>query len=234
MLAPAPPDPVKMLPAYTLAEAARYVGVSESTMRTWFRGRPARSTKSGGFRRAAVKPVLPTGANPRAPLSFIDLIEAHILFSIRKAYKVPMKKVKAAKEYVATLSGNLILLAHRDFFYDHSNLYIGSDKTLLSLSERGQFADKLILEEGLKQVTYGADGFANQYFPKVGGTDQREFVVNPAINYGRLSIVRLGVGADAVAERFLAGEKVEEIADDYGATTDEVEEAIRWHERLAA
>lgn len=229
------PNEVKILPAYTLAEASRYIGVSESTLRTWFRGKPAISTKKGAFKRKAVKAILPTDAGPREPLSFLDLIIAHVLFSLRNSYKFPMKRVAKAKDYLASLEGNLAFLAHRDFFHDHADLYLGMNERLLTLTEQGQIVDKTILEKGLHQIIYGDDGFADRFFPKLEErTEQQEFAINPSINYGRLCIVRLGVSADTIAARYKAKEQVADIAQDYGATTEEVVEAIRWHDRLAA
>ena len=145
-----------------------------------------------------------------------------------------MRKVKDAMEYLASLDGNLMFLAHKDFFHDHGNIYLGLDKHLLSLTEQGQIADKTILTEGLHQLIYGNDGYADEFFPKFGNVLQRDFVINPAINYGRISMSRLGVGADAVATRYKAGEKMVRIVEDYGVTPEEVIEAIRWHDRLAA
>lgn len=230
----ATPDEIKTLPAYTLAQAARYVGVSEATLRTWFRGRPAYSTKEGAFRHPEVKPLLPTDAGPREPLSFIDLIEAHVLVSLRKAYKFPMRRVKVAMEYLATMDGDLMFLAHKSFFHDHGSLYLGMDERLLSLTEQGQIADKTILASGLKQIEFGTDGFAKEFYPQFSNTPQRQFVVNPSINYGQISVARLRVGAHALAARYEAGEPVAEIAEDYGATPEEIVEAVRWHDRLAA
>lgn len=178
--------------------------------------------------------MLPTEAGPREPLSFIDLIEAHVLVSIRKTYGFPMRKVRSAMEYLSQGGGNLQFLAHKSFYHDHSDLFLGFDETLLSLSEQGQMADKEILKIGLHQIEYGADGFADKFFPKIGTDEQREFVVNPNINYGRISIARLGIGADVLAARWAAKEPLADIVEDYGATAEEVVEAIRWHDRLAA
>ena len=58
-------------------------------------------SESGAFRKPAVAPLLPTEAGPREPLSFIDLIEAHVLFSIRKAYNFPMRRVWLGMDYLA-------------------------------------------------------------------------------------------------------------------------------------
>lgn len=228
------PEEVKTLPAYTLAEAARYVGVSENTLRMWFRGRPPRSSKKGEFLRAAVKPILPTEAGPREPLSFLDVIEAHVLFSLRKSYKFPMGKVKTAMEYLETLGGDLMVLARKDFFHDHGNIYLGQDQNLLSLTERGQIADKTILANGLHQITYGRDGYADEFFPNFRNVQQRTFVINPSVNYGYISIVKHGIGADALAARYQAGEKPIDIAEDCGISIEDVVESIRWHDQLAA
>jgi uncharacterized protein (DUF433 family) len=145
-----------------------------------------------------------------------------------------MRRVKKAVQYLASLDGSLMFLAHKDFFHDHLNLYLGNDTTLLTLTEQGQLADRTILESGLHQIVYGRDGFADEFYPQKRNSPQREFVVNPAINFGQISIARLRVGVEALAARFTAGEPVAEIAEDYGATTTEVEEAVRWHVELAA
>lgn len=56
-------------------------------------------------------------------------------------------------------------------------------------------------------------------------------MLDPKINFGKPCIARLGVGADAIADRFFAGEKLDDLVLDYAATREEIEEAIRWHER---
>lgn len=146
-----------------------------------------------------------------------------------------MRRIKTAMEYLADqLDGNLSFMAYKDFYHDRANLFLGEDQKLLSLTERGQMADKTILAGGLRQISYGSDGFADEFYPKFGTVEQRQFVINPAINYGRICLVRLRVGADALAARYRAGEKMADIAEDYGATPEEVVEAIRWHDRLAA
>ena len=136
-------------------------------------------------------------------------------------------------DYLSEGGGNLMFLAHQDFCHDRSDLFLGRDEKLLSLSERGQLVDRTIMASGLHQIDFGSDGYADKFFPKVGNAEQREFVVNPRINYGRISIARLGIGADVLAARWAAKEPLADIVEDYGATTEEVVEAIRWHDRLA-
>jgi uncharacterized protein (DUF433 family) len=228
----AKPDEIKILPAYTLAGAARLIGSNPSTLRVWFRGR--RPYQSTARYQRAVKPVLHTESGNGEPLSFIDVIEAHVLHTIRRGYGIPLKKVRKAIAYLEEMKGDLLFLASQDFYHDHRDVFLEIGPHLISLSESGQVVDKGVIEEGLEQLTYGSDGYAGQYFPTINGHHQKDFAINPAINFGRLSIARLGVDTNAVATRFVAGEKISNIAEDYGATPDEVEDAIRWHERLAA
>jgi uncharacterized protein (DUF433 family) len=226
------PDEVKFLPAYTLTSAARLIGSNPSTLRVWFRGRhPYQSTSR--YQRA-VKAVLPAQSGLGEPLSFMDLIMAHVIHTIRKGYGIPLKKVRAAIQYIESTKGDLLFLASKDFYLDHKDIFLEIGPHLISLSESGQVVDKEVISEGLEQLSYGSDGYAGQFFPAMNGRLQREFAINPAINFGRLSIARLGVDTNALAARFVAGEKIINIAHDYDATPDEVEDAIRWHERLAA
>jgi uncharacterized protein (DUF433 family) len=222
------PDRVKILPAYSLAEAARLVGSKPSTLGAWFRGR---EYEAGGTKKKS-HPVLPTQSEKGQPISFIDLIEAHVFQLIRKQYRIPMRKINAASDYLASIKGSLTFLAHQDFYLDSTNLILKIDTKMVSLSERGQLVDKDILESGLKQLSYGSDGYASEFYPRHGDVLQTSFVVSPTINFGRLCIARSGVGADIIAGRFIQGERISDIAADYGTTVDEIEEAIRWHERL--
>lgn len=228
----AKPDEIKILPAYTLASAARLIGSNPSTLRIWFRGRhPYQSTAR--YQRA-VKSVLPSQSGIGEPLSFIDVVLAHVLHLIRHQYRIPLKNVRWATDYIEKTKGDLLFLASQDFYVDHRDLFLEIGPHLISLSESGQVVDREVISEGLEQLTYGSDGYAGQFFPAMNGRLQRDFAINPAINFGRLSIARLGVDTNALAERFVAGEKIITIAQDYAATPDEVEDAIRWHERLAA
>lgn len=221
---------IKLLPAYPLAEAARYLGARPSTLRAWFHGRHYKTTNGKRFSTA----ILPATQGRGQPISFLDLVEAHVLLAIRQGYGIPLQRFRVAMEHLRDMSGDLHFLAHRDFYHDRRDLFLKIDDKLVSLSERGQLVNREIISEGLKQLVYGNDGYADQFFPRFGGERQQSIVLNPAINFGKPCLSRLGIGAEAIAARFVAGEKMSDLAKDYGATAEEIEEAIRWHERLAA
>jgi uncharacterized protein (DUF433 family) len=217
------PLPDKLLPIYPLAQVARVVGCNSETLRAWVRGR---SYNSGGEKRKT-KPLFGNSSTPRSALTFLDLIEAHMLHLIRKGYGIPMKNFKAAMEYLHEVGGDTHFLAHQNFIHDKRHLYLKADKRLISLSERGQHVNTVVISEGLQQLMYGEDGYADRFFPLISGKRQQNIMLNPSTGYGQPALARLGVNVSAISSRFDAGEHISDIALDYGAANEDIEEAIR-------
>src|ERR1043165_3166746 len=78
--------------AYTLAEAARYVRLPVATLRSWVLGREY--PKADG--RGQFPPLIRPGSREPAWLSFSNLIEAHVLRSLRTEQGVPVKALRDA------------------------------------------------------------------------------------------------------------------------------------------
>jgi uncharacterized protein (DUF433 family) len=224
------PEEIKIVPAYKVAEAARYLGASPSTLRGWFRGR---NYKVAGEARQT-KPVLGQHGPEGATLSFLDLIEAHVLQAIRRGYGIPLNRFRKAMDYLREINPDLHFLAHENFRYDNRNLFLRMEDRLFSLSERGQMVSENIIEEGLKRLEYGDDGFASKLFLPVKRDDRHTIAIDPTVGFGRPIVSGLGVKAEVIAARFAAGEGISEIAEDYGAKVVEIEDALRWCNRLAA
>jgi uncharacterized protein (DUF433 family) len=224
------PEEIKIVPAYNVAEAARYLGASASTLRGWFRGR---NYKAAGEARR-MKPVLGQHGTDGETLSFLDLIEAHVLQAIRRGYGIPLNKFRKAMDYLREINPDLHFLAHENFRYDKKNLFLRMEDRLVSLSERGQVVSEEIIEEGLRRLEYGDDGFASKLFLPVARDNRHTIAIDPNVGFGRPIVTGLGVKADVIAARFAAGEGIAEIAEDYGAEVVEIEDALRWCNRLAA
>lgn len=224
------PNSIKLQPAYPLAEAARILGTNPSSLRSWLHGREF-STKNG--RRKSAR-ALPATQQPGAPLSFIDLVEAHMLLAIRKGYGIPLKRLRDAMDYLRDKGGNLLFLAHENFKHDRQHLYIKQDDYLLSLSERGQHVNRHVIADGLKQIMHGEDGYADRFFPLIKGQEQKTIMLSPSVGFGRPILARRGVSVHAIAQRFEAGERMTDLAADFGVTLEEIEDAIRWTTRHVA
>lgn len=226
------PSPDKLVPVYPLVQVARIVGCMPGTLRTWMRGR--HYVVAGKKRRS--EPMFSdsrASAAPRSALTFLDLVEAHMLHLVREGYGIPMKNFRAAMEYLRNLDGNTHFLAHKNFVHDKKHLYLKGDQHLISLSEHGQQVNADIISDGLKQLMYGEDGYADSFFPLIAGKQQNSVMINPQIGYGQPTLKRLGINVSAISSRFQAGEHLADIAKDYGASDEEVEEALRSSQILA-
>lgn len=80
-------DP-RELPAYSVGEAAVYLGVPRSTLATWVRGQRVRGrTRMHGI----IRPDRATGI-----LTFNNLMEAYVLASLTRRFELPLQRVRQA------------------------------------------------------------------------------------------------------------------------------------------
>lgn len=86
-----PPD-IRNQPAYTIAEAAHHLSVPPATMRYWARGQ-------GPYPALIDIPKVRPGVP--ALLSFLNLVELHVLAAIRRRHTVSMPKVRTAIDYLS-------------------------------------------------------------------------------------------------------------------------------------
>jgi len=154
-------DP-RLAPAYTVAEAARYLRIPLPTVRSWVVGRdyPRRSGT------ARFRPVVVTPRDSSHRLSFRNLVE------------------------LAALRG----MTNR----------IKSD-----------------------------GGLPVRFFPPVPNRPEGQSVMlDPTVAFGRSVLARLGVTTSVILARINAGEEPAAVAKDYGATHDEIMDALAY-ERAA-
>src|SRR5215813_7119999 len=85
----------RLMPAYSLGEAAHYLRMPEGTLRSWVgRWYPV----AGQTKRP--KPLIHLDDPKKQYLSFINLVEAHVLAAIRRRHGVKLPKVRTALDYV--------------------------------------------------------------------------------------------------------------------------------------
>ena len=106
----------------------------------------------------------------------------------------------------------------------------------MNISAPGQLAMREILHALLRRVERDEHGLAIRLFPfsrraSVTAPPLAEspklVVIDPRVAFGRPVLVGTGVTTSAIAERFDAGESIEELAADYGRSRQEIEEALR-------
>lgn len=215
-------------PAYPLAEAARYLQVAPATLRSWVSPRPA----NAGTRRAHAL-IHPPESDPTA-LSFNNLVEAHVLRSLRTEHGVSLSAVRQALQYAQHELDIDRLLLREDLRAGAGQLFLDEYGKLLNLSLSGQLAMRELLNAHLKRVEWDASSLPVRLYPFLPAADDshRPIAIDPAVSFGRPVVFKSGVSTRAITERIDAGESVESLADDYGMGTSEIAQAVLY-ERAA-
>lgn len=221
---------IRAVPAYGLAEACHYLGLSDATLRSWVIGRTY-STEGGLVRWDPI--IRAAGENPLR-LSFTNLVEAQVLGVIRKVHGVSLDRVRAAMRYMEGQTDRPNPLANVDFCTDGRDLYWHFFDHLINASKWGQRAFPEMLAHCLRRIERDPHGLASKLYPARPNAIDAPLVVaiDPRVSFGRATLAGTGIPVAILAERNRAGETVEEIAEDYGRAVEEIAQAIEW-ERAA-
>jgi hypothetical protein len=108
------------VPAYTLPTAAWHVRIPAATLRSWVCGR---SYPVGAETRRSLPLIKVANRRPRF-LSFTNLVEAHVLSSMRRKHELPMGTVRKAIKYVEDELGVAHPLATEAFKTNGVDLFV--------------------------------------------------------------------------------------------------------------
>jgi len=218
-------------PAYAVAEASRYLKLPAATLRSWVVGRPYPKGDGVGHSRPLIHPP------KKQPLllTFWNLIEAHVLRSLRTEHGVSIKALRQALNYAEKSEQIDRLLLRKDLRTNAGRLFLEKYGELIELSASGQLAMRKLFEEHLERVEWDEWQFPVRLYPFVTAEAPapRPIAIDPAISFGRPIVLKAGVSTSVIAERIDAHEKPEEVADDYGISLEEIQQAVTY-ERLAA
>jgi uncharacterized protein (DUF433 family) len=212
---------------YGLAQAARYLGLSATTLRQWVLGRRYPTRAGREFSAPLIR--LPDPGRPM--LSFTNLVEAYVLASLRRKHQIKMHKIREALLFLEEKLGCAHPLATERLETFGGSLFIRKYGQLIDLPEAGQLAMEEILRPYLKRIEHDASGWAVRLFPvrrQARADAPRVVVIDPYVSFGRPTVSGTGVSVAILVERFAAGESLADLADDYDLTLEQVEEAIRY------
>jgi len=216
-----------LAPRYGITEAARLIpGLSPTTLRSWAMGRPYPLRRGGqGF----FEPVLELPEPGESMLSFINLVEAHILFGLRSNREISIPNLRTAIAYAEKEHGIKHLLAHEDVRATPGNLFLDHYGALVNLTKAGQLGMREILHAYLRRLTHGQSGLAVSLSPILPwAPDRQDYLIDTRFAYGRPIIVKHGVPVEVVADRYDGGESEETLARDYGLKIQEIRTAIAY------
>jgi uncharacterized protein (DUF433 family) len=107
---------------------------------------------------------------------------------------------------------------------------------LIDLNNPEQKVLTKILEINIERIERNTKGMY-VFYPFVEKRSRQEpkiIMINPAISFGRPVISGTGISTAVIASRFHARDSIRDLAEEYGRTEKEVEEAIRWESRAIA
>ena len=219
-------DPREM-PCYGITEAAQYLSIPVSTLRAWTVGQNYRTSEGA---KIVFRPVIKLPDPEQNLLSFINLVEVHVLDAIRRSHKVPLPKVRDGLDYLKQEFPSRHPLVDYEFETNGMDLFVEKYGQLINISRAGQLAMKALLEAHLRRIDRDPRGIPIKLYPftrKRESKDPKWVAIDPYVSFGRPILTGTGIAAIVIVERYKAGESIEELVEDYGRSALEIQEAIR-------
>jgi len=214
------------IPVYSIPDAARFLRISASTIRSWTIGYEYPLKDGSNF----FTPLINIPKRHPYLLSFTNLIEVHILRAIRQNHQIQLNKVRAALDYVDQEFKVSHPLAREEFRTDGVDLFIKKYGALINASQPRQLDFKNELYNHLDRIEADDSGLAIKLYPFTRSYEKNNpkiVVIDPRIAFGRLTIANTGIPTSILKERYQAGDSIEKLADDYNCDPLIIQEAIR-------
>ena len=221
-------DDIRAMPCYGFSEAAHYLRIPVTTLRSWVRGRKYPTSEGDQF----FQPVIELPDDSQNLLSFINLVEIHVLDAIRCDHRISLHKVRVAIDFIKEELASDHPLAYHKLETDGLDLFVEEYGQLINVSQAGQLVLRKLLQAHLRRIDRDSAGYALRLYPFTRKRLQlieepKAIVIDPRISFGRPVLAGTGIPTAIIAERYKAGEAIGALADDYGRPTLEIEEAIR-------
>jgi uncharacterized protein (DUF433 family) len=209
-------------PAYGLPEAAAYLKVPQAGLRYWL---------TGFSKRPAV--IEPAKLSP-IRLSFLNLLECHALAAMRKIYNLRLPKVRTGLRKVAEQFPQPHPLVNQIFLTNREDLFIERMGQIINVSKQTDQLSLNFYRIHLERVQVDPQGLFH-FFPFVvapSASEPKTIEINPLVGFGKPVLAGTGIATATIASRFNARESVSSLAEEYGCSPQQIEEALRW-ERFA-
>lgn len=217
-------------PLYTVAEAARFLGVPTATFATWAKGYvrrpPARPAVIGA-------PIVTSRAAARGypSIPFVGLAEAMVLAAFRRS-GVSLQHIRRAVAIIEREVGLEHALASERLYTDGAVILYDyaqaeHDMELDGLTEvvSRQRVFSAVVREYLRRITYGGDGWAVRLISPA--TVRPLVLADPQRSFGQPIFIHGGVRVEDVLDRWRAGEPLAEVAEDFGVPAKDVDDILR-------
>ncbi len=223
---------LREVPAYSIGEGAGYLRLPVSTLRSWLLGQHYVVSEQRKF----FRPVIEIADRKQRLMSFINLVEAFVLAGIRRQHEVPLPKVRKAVDYLRRTFKTPRPLAEEQFQTDGVDLFVERMGSLIGATQEGQMQMREIIRGRLERVRRDPKGVPEKIVLFAASRERAagaDVVIDPRLSFGRPVLDGLGVRTSVLAERFDAGDSIDQLAREYAAPADAVQNAIRCERRAA-
>jgi uncharacterized protein (DUF433 family) len=217
-------------PLYTMAEAARLVGMKPSTFAAWSKGYRRQFPGRRDVVKGPVITAIPADRPGEPMIPFGGLVEATVVQAFRRT-QLPLQRIRRALEVLSAQGGLAHPLASRRLYTDGAQLLFDyaedaadGQLRLLTVVSSGQRVFHEVISEYLHRIEFD-DEWASALIVPV--TTSEVLRVRPEVADGDPLFVHGGAPLSAVRSRLQAGEPVASIAEDYGIPVDDVDEVVR-------
>jgi len=230
LVAKYPPNTDKReVPAYTPAEVACWLGIRESTLRSWIYGRTY-PTKTGP---RFFPPIVEPADADNGFLSFYNLGEAHVLAATRYKHQVPLKAIRRAVDHLRAVYPSGHPLLSEEFYTDGGDVFIKTVEQTINITRQGQLGLKPILEMFLRHIDRDDRFRPTKVYPLIPGQPADKIVsITSGVSSGRPAIDGTGIPVSIIWQRHLAGDDVETLADDFAVPAHKIKRAIEYVQHL--
>jgi uncharacterized protein (DUF433 family)/transposase-like protein len=228
-------------PLYTVAEAARYLDVPDSTFRSWTYGDRRHSAGRTAVCGAPILTSVPQAAAQSPVIPFVGLAEGLVLTALRRS-GVALQRIRPALSRLAVEFGLEHALASRRLYTDGADVLFDyaddedpdTARAVRSLVvvRNGQRVFNEVVEAYLQRVEFGPDGYPRLI--ELPAYAVAKVVVGPDRGFGQPIFRRGGARLEDALAMFRAGDSLEMVADEYGVPLDELEDVVRIATRPAA
>ncbi|MCY3644566.1 MAG: hypothetical protein F4Z00_16775 [Acidimicrobiaceae bacterium] len=224
---------------YTVSQAARLVGMSPSTLRTWSHGYKRTFKDRPPVTQGPVITSLNGASSDTRSIPFVGLVEATVVQAFRNT-GLPMQRIRKALGVLAkqgelehALASHQLYSDGADVLYDYAQKNHDRQLRLLTVVQTGQRVFHEVIDEYLTRITFGDDWATELILPV---TERRLLRVVPSVAGGDALFVDGGAPLSAVQSRAAALEPIESIAADYGTPAQDIREALCaiWPSKAAA
>ena len=209
---------------YSEAEAARLLGVAQSTLNYWL---------EGGVRRGrSYRPIIRTEpSGSRSPVTWAEFVEAGLLRSYRRDLGVRMAELREFIDLLRTdfdvpypLADRRPWVSGRDLVFEAQERSRLDPEFWIVSNVGGQLLLLPPGDEFYRRVTWSPDGTPAAWQP--ADNEHSTVVIDPARRFGKPSVA--GISTEVVWEHSSVGEDEDEIATTFSLSLTDVRWALSY------